>query len=523
MSRTKKTLKNSKVALIFYFAYLVLQFISRKFFIDHLGPDILGLNTTMANILSFLNIVQLGIGGAVSFSLYKPLHQHNYVEINEIISLQGWFYRKIGIIISVISIVILFFFPLFFSKEKIPQIYIYLTFIVLLINVLSSYFINYTQILIIADQKEYKLTLINQVIKIVKTILQIVCIINFTRGYDYWLALEALFSFVTIYLIDKTVRENYPYLQVDLSMGKVLLAKHKVIIHKIKQLFTHYISQFILNQALPLIVYYFLSFTVVAIYGNYMVIINGLLVLTYSLFSGMQAGIGNLVAEGEKSKILLFFGEYSAMKFFLVSVLSITLYLTGQSFVKLWVGENYVLDDFTFTLFVIYLFVIVTRVTDDFINAYGLFSDVKAQIFESIFSLVLMIVLGKYYGLKGIMFGIIVSQFLMMYCWKPYYLLKFGFKVRYTFYFKKVIIYLFSTLISFIIVKSLFNFFQNCFSLRSDTFFKWTIYTAILFSLIFVINYIFYLILSKDFRLLNKRLIKLIKNSNGNRNNSFLQ
>ena len=55
-SRTNKTLKNAKVALFFYVANLLLSFISRRIFISYLGSEILGLNTTIVNLLSFLNL-----------------------------------------------------------------------------------------------------------------------------------------------------------------------------------------------------------------------------------------------------------------------------------------------------------------------------------------------------------------------------------------------------------------------------------------------------------------------------------
>ena len=91
-SRTSKSIKNSLVALAFYFINLVLQFFSRKVFLDYLGAEILGLNTTATNLLQFLNLAELGIGSAIACTLYKPLLEKDTVAINEIVSLQGWLY-----------------------------------------------------------------------------------------------------------------------------------------------------------------------------------------------------------------------------------------------------------------------------------------------------------------------------------------------------------------------------------------------------------------------------------------------
>lgn len=72
-TRTEKSVRNAKVALIFYLVQILLGFFSRKAFFDYLGSEILGLNTTVANLLGFLNLAELGIGTSVGYFLYKPL------------------------------------------------------------------------------------------------------------------------------------------------------------------------------------------------------------------------------------------------------------------------------------------------------------------------------------------------------------------------------------------------------------------------------------------------------------------
>ena len=49
-SRTSKSIKNAQASLIYYFIQLLLGFFSRKVFFDYLGSEILGLNTTAANL-----------------------------------------------------------------------------------------------------------------------------------------------------------------------------------------------------------------------------------------------------------------------------------------------------------------------------------------------------------------------------------------------------------------------------------------------------------------------------------------
>ena len=83
----------------FYIVNLALQFFSRKVFLDYLGTEILGLNTTAMNLLQFLNLAELGVNAAVGFTLYKPLHDNDIQSVNEIVTLQGRLYRRIAMII----------------------------------------------------------------------------------------------------------------------------------------------------------------------------------------------------------------------------------------------------------------------------------------------------------------------------------------------------------------------------------------------------------------------------------------
>lgn len=186
-SRTSKSIKNSSVALVFYFINLILQFFSRKIFLDYLGAEVLGLNTTATNLLQFLNLAELGVGAAIACTLYKPLAEKDTDTINEIVSLQGWLYRRIAWIVIAGSVVLMAFFPWIFAKMPLPLWYAYASFGVLLVSGLLSYFVNYKQIVLSADQQEYKIQYSYKASMLAKLLLLILenfclCLIQRTLG-----------------------------------------------------------------------------------------------------------------------------------------------------------------------------------------------------------------------------------------------------------------------------------------------------------------------------------------------------
>ncbi len=422
-SRTAKSLKNARIALLYYCINLILQFFSRKVFIDYLGAELLGLNATATNLLQFLNLAELGINSAIGYALYSPLATEDRKAVCDIISIQGFLYRRIAWIIIGGALILMFFFPFFFQKTELPLGYAYATFGVLLINALAGYFFNYRQIILTADQKEYKLNNAIQRIRLVKTLLQILCIATMAYGYIWWLALELIGTVGTVWSINSTVRKEYPWLKTNLIQGKLLRHEYPHIATKTKQLFFRKISGYVFSQTSPLIIYAYASLTLVAIYSNYMLIITGIVVLLKAVFNGIDASIGNLIVENDKNKILQVFRELFSSRFLIATLICTNVVLFINPFITLWIGKDYLLDPLALYLLVGILYIQSMRtVVDLYLNAYGLFHDIWATITEAVLNIGLSILLGYYWGLHGILSGVLISLIVIVFLWRPYFL-----------------------------------------------------------------------------------------------------
>ncbi len=162
-------------------------------------------------------------------------------------------------------------------------------------------------------------------------------------------------------------------------------------------------------------------------YGNYIVITNGLSSVLNAVFNSMGAGVGNLVAEGDKSRILKVFRELFSSRFLVVATMSYCLYKLSAPFITLWIGAEFVLDKFVVFLIVALFFIRTQReVVDSYINAYGMFHDIWAPMTEASLNVGLSILLGWFYGLPGILGGVLISQLLIIMVWKPYFLFSRG-------------------------------------------------------------------------------------------------
>ena len=264
--------------------------------------------------------------------------------------------------------------------------------------------------------------------------------------------LELVVSVAMAVALDKLLKRTYPWLKSIPSKGGKLRKKYPEIIQKTKQVFFHQIAGVVLTQTSPLIIYAYASLTLVAIYGNYMLIILGVISLMNSLFNGINASVGNLVAEGDMERIKSVFWEFTSIKMWFASIICFGIYTLGHSFISLWVGKEFILEETAFQFLVIIAFINLTRTSQVFLSAFGLFQDIWAPLTEAILNLGLSILLGYYYGLTGILFGVLISLLLMVCCWKPVFLFKKGFKTSLNEYIWRYAKYVILILISWLAI-----------------------------------------------------------------------
>ena len=428
-SRVKKTLLNARVNLIFDFITLTLSFFSRKIFLNTLGADFVGLTSTLTNLLSFLNLAELGIGTAIGYVLYKPLFEQNQDKINEIISVFGYLYQWVGKIILISGCILSLFLPLIFQSSGFDLSIIYLAYYAFLTSSLIGYFINYRQTLLGADQKNYVITAYFQTGNIIKTLIQMSSA-YYIGSYYIWIAIEFTFGIIYSFILNWKINQVYPWLKSDVKSGKLLYRKYPEVMKYTKQLFVHKITTIVQYQTTPFLIYAFVSLQTVAFYGNYTIITDKIKLLFDNFLGSTSASIGNLIAEGNKEKILKVYWEMMSLRFLIAGIASFSLYYLLPLFIELWLGKDYLLSNNVLILaLVIFSLGIIRGTTDHFIYGYGLFYDIFAPAIEALIFIIIALIGGSIWQLEGILLGSIISMLIVIYGWKPYFLFKKGFQI----------------------------------------------------------------------------------------------
>jgi len=446
-SRVHKSLINVKINVLFYIITLFFTFFSRRVFLSYLSADFVGLAGTFNNILSFLNLAEFGIGSSIAFFLYKPLQCKDREKISEIISILGYLYHIIGFVLLAGGITISLFFPLMFKDSSMGFGIIYFTFFSFLGSSLIGYFINFRQLLLTADQKMYIVSAYFQTANIFRSIVQIISA-YYLKNLYIWVSIELIFSLLNCIVLNWRISKEYSWLDTHIKNGKRLLKQYPDILNKTKQVFIHRIKDFALYKSDEILVFAFVSLKMVAYYGNYMIIINKINLLINMISDGMAAGIGNLLAEGDKKNTIKVYWELNAIRMFLTSIIIFTFICFLDPFIALWVGPEYILNRGIVSLLLLNLFIYLARGTNEmYIHSFGLFGDTWAAWTELATNLLITFTCAPSFGLIGILLGKVISVFGIAILWKPYFLFKKGFNVPVSVYWKQMLKYYALTLL----------------------------------------------------------------------------
>ncbi|MGB4660792.1 MAG: oligosaccharide flippase family protein [Mobilitalea sp.] len=450
-SRIVSSIKNIYTGIILQIVTILLSIITRKIFVNHFGIEILGINGILTNVISMLNLVEMGIGIAISQSLYKPLAQKNHEQVNEIMHLFAHMYKIIALIVSALGI-ILFPFLHLIVKTNISMRYVYIAYLMLLMDTVLSYFLSYRRNILLADQKKYKINNVTLYGTIALNILQIIGTI-LTKSFLLFLFIKIVVNLIqNIYLYFYT-NNKYKYLM-DRPTTNLEKQTKLLIFNNIKALFVMNISTYLIFGTDNILLSIFAGTVAVGLYSNYSMVINSIKGLISQVFTGITASYGNfLFLDNLKEAHDVFLTLYFC-NFWICTFCSVSLMVLLNPFIVIWIGNDYLLPLGVLVVLIWNFYADVMRSSTELVRAAsGLYSPYrffKYWIFvEAVANLVFSILLAGplKLGIYGVFIGTMLSGFIATYV-LPWNLYKYVFhKSSKIFYFKHI----YYTLISIVI------------------------------------------------------------------------
>lgn len=312
MSRRKKLLLNTGSGILKQIVVIVCGFILPRYILMYYGSDINGLVSSITQFLSFISFLELGIGPVIQSNLYKPLADKNTREISKIVISSERFFRRIAKIFIGYIIILFFVYPIFVNTKYEFFFTGSLIFIISISTFAQYYFGMSYQVLLNADQKAYVQQSLQIVTILANTVLSVLLIICGAPIHFVKLITSLIY-------VLRPIGQSI-YVKRHYKIDRNVIIEGEVIKQKWNG-FAQHIAAVVNTNADVAILTFFSSLKSVSIYTVYFNVTNGLTNLIMTMFNGLEAIWGNMLAKNEWSLLKDTFIKTEIVVHLLVTVL----------------------------------------------------------------------------------------------------------------------------------------------------------------------------------------------------------
>ncbi len=413
-----KTLKNSIISVIGQILTLILQFINRRVFVMFLDIEYLGYQSVFGNIFSILSVAELGIGGIISFHLYRELVTDNRQEIGKLMYFYKWIYRIIAVVITVLGVIVSAFIPYIVRDANKDMGYLYTVYFLQLASAVAGYFLSYRRTIYIADQKEYKTVEVDLFTNIVVQVLQLSLLAIF-KNYLLYLGIQLSTTFFANLIVLYMTNREYPYLK-DKYIIKSEDIKNRNMISDIKNFLVHKIAYAVYGGTDNIVISAICGIRNVALYGNYLILQKGVLnIMFYRLLNPIQATIGNIVySDRKKEDLWCQFEMFDVFSFFFASYISTGFLVFFQPVIQIWLGgREYLLPDSFVIVFSMTMYLqAVWEIVYKYRSVFGDYEqDRNCMLLSAFLNIAISVVLAFRLGITGVQIGTLLGYFPIAY------------------------------------------------------------------------------------------------------------
>lgn len=495
-SRMINTKYNLYTSVMYQLISALLNIVVRKIFLDHFGLYFLSLDGYFSNIITMLNLLDLGIGTSSMYFIAKAYATKDEEDIYVTYVAYRKLYKILACVLTIFGLVICLFIGNLVDTGGYDINYIRLIYLLTFARTIAYYLMSTSRNTLQFSQRNY-----------INMIINIVCILVFTAlrvGSIFIFENYILYVFLLLVEVCATYLLSRYFYHKEMSKCEIMKEKvrdkTKNILSYGKRLIVVNINNFIFSSTDNIVINEILGINFVGLMSNYYMIVNSVTLFANQILESAHASIYNFLNDQHNSQenALSLLNTLSFISFIIASFCGICLFGLTNEFIGIMYGKQYILDSSVILLFVLNLIVLMFQSPlTAYSNGKGL---VKFEILYSsmmaIVNLVVSIVLGSVIGIDGILLGTLLANLIMT----------FG-KMRIVFasydfffgsYLKKVLTY-----ISVIIIAIVFIYFafpSNC-----DNFISFII-RGLLCVVLFVISILIF-VKTKEF----DEMIKVVK------------
>ncbi len=410
----------------FFVLMIGVSFFVSPILVHSLGDEQYGTWVLIGSIVGYFAVMDFGLMTALVRYISKYDAQEEPEKSRSIYSNACMFFVLVGIIIAIICVVIAFFFPLMFEINTLSRGYVYWVFLFAGLELAALMGTGMFSGVLHAKQDFVWLNGINILVLVVKNIILVVMLLN---GFNL-MTVALIHLFATIlrsilrYLV---IKKRHPHLDFKKSdLQKTIIKKifgysvySFMIAFSIKVLF--FTDSIVLGSMVSVA-----AVTFYAIPMTLMTYLEQIVTVGMSVFTPVISS-NEAVGENEKNRNIYFWGSRYALMLSLPVVF--VLYTNGDSFISLWMGEEYGLKSTSLLriLCVGYVFYLSQVIATELLKGISRHKFI-AYVFavEAVLNLLLSVILIKFFGfgIEGAAYGTMVPLVVVNFLIVPLYVCK---------------------------------------------------------------------------------------------------
>ena len=403
--RTKKALKNITSALFLQFVLILSNLVVPRFIVLTYGSNVNGLVNSIAKFLSYIGLLETGLGGVVKARLYKVLAKKDKKELNRLMTYSQTFFSKICVILILYVIVLCLIYPRFFSNEF-NSFFSFSLIIVLSINTFAQYYFGITnQMLLQADQKAYIINVCRAVVTIISTILMVV-LMNLGFSIQIVELIGTLIIIIAPIIFFNYVKKEYRIKKEKIGNDSIMLDRWDGM--------SHSLSSFVHTNTDIFILTILSKFSEISVYSIYSLVTSGLRSILSTFTQSISSTFGNLYANGEKTKLEM---QFKIFDYFHLLIITIVFTIAGlfiTPFIKLYINNvsdiNYIRITFGVIIIISEVLTMLTNSYTNIIYVIGAYKETKMHGWiECLINIFLSIFLVNKFGIVGLAIGTVTA------------------------------------------------------------------------------------------------------------------
>lgn len=439
ISRTEHSARNAFYATCGKVAILVVGFVGRVVFTHTLSQDYVGVNGLFYLILTALILPEFGLITSMAFNMYKPVAEGDIERQKSLLIYYRGYLNRTSICIFAVGLLVIPFMGVFVESDAQIE-YLYLVYMLYLLNTVLSYLGIYKRIILDAHQLTSYWSLYQGLTCVIQQIVQIAVLV-FTHNYILFLICLLLGTVAANVCTTYKAEKLFPYIK-DKEIHRLSTDEEKEIKTNLHSITLQKAGDIAVNNTDTLILSAIVGVISAGIYYIYYLIVESIRGIYVQIVAGITASVGNLGVSGDRDSIKRTFDSIMLLGHWVYGLTAVCLFTILDEFVGIAFGKEYVFES-TVTLLICVNFYMTGLCQPGYLfrDSLGLFNfDRYRSVIAATINLIASIVLGLKLGAVGVMLGTLVSTVSISIWLDPVILYKKKFELPVIGYFLKLIL-----------------------------------------------------------------------------------